>query len=331
MANRLSADGKALEWLVSLIYETIKDYKDSEVTHDAKLNNILGTKSQFDVIIKVKIGFRTSIIAIECKDYGHPVEISKIHDFNGRCSIVKGITKKIFVAVNDYQKSAILMASKVANIDLYDLKEISADTLLEWVIPESVKIGYPSAWYLHAISFHSKDKRCFKYDRADLDPKTIVYWGPTDPVTISKLVHNIVDNGGIEIAKNFVSDQMSNDEWKDENVRTKASLFFNKGGQEFGVLLNDVFYLLEKIELQLEIVHTIVSPVSTTARQYKTTATAKARSKGLASIVSGHFKVSNTLFDFDIIKDEKDGKVEIFYRDRNSKFSQLQPNNKPRK
>ncbi|WP_375443712.1 restriction endonuclease [uncultured Fibrella sp.] len=323
MSNRLSADGKALEKLVALIYETLKEYPGSEVIHDIKLDNILGTKSQFDVIIKAKFGFTTSMVAIECKDFGGPIEISKIHDFNGRCSIVKGITKKIFVAVNDYQRSAILMASKVANIELFDLKEISADTLFEWVLPASIKIGYASAWYLHGVSFHLKDKRCFKYDRKDIDARTLILCGPTDTVSIGQLFHNIIDAGGIENVKNFVSNEMSKDTWDTGTIKTKVSLFFNKGGEDFALILNDIIYFLESIELHLEIVHTIVSADSTIARQYKTTANEKSKSSNFASILSGRFKATDKLFDFDIIKSETNGKISVFYRDVNNKFSLL--------
>lgn len=89
MAKRTSSDGKDLEKLVSRIYETFKNSNLVDVIHNYKIANCIGSKSQFDVIIRSKFEPNSSLVAVECKDYKGRVSLSQIHDFNGRCNLVE--------------------------------------------------------------------------------------------------------------------------------------------------------------------------------------------------------------------------------------------------
>lgn len=65
MNNRISPDGKGLEKLIALIYETLKDNPLAEVVHDQRLSNSIGGTSQFDVVIKSRVAGFDLLIAIE--------------------------------------------------------------------------------------------------------------------------------------------------------------------------------------------------------------------------------------------------------------------------
>ncbi|MBD2757177.1 restriction endonuclease [Spirosoma validum] len=154
MPNRISPDGKALEKLVSRIYEALKDNSLAEVEHDIKLRNINGDLSQFDVIIRCQMAGYPVMIAIECKDYEGAVPVKEVRDFIVRCTDVKGIARKIFVAVNGYQSGAVSTAQQ-HDIELYHLQEFSADLLKSWVRWERSYTAYPEKNQIGAIRFHT--------------------------------------------------------------------------------------------------------------------------------------------------------------------------------
>ncbi|QMW00671.1 restriction endonuclease [Spirosoma foliorum] len=198
MAKRISSDGKGLEKLVSRIYESLKDNPLIEVIHDIKLPNCIGSKSQFDVIIKNKFDDDIELIAIECKDYKGRVSISQIHDFNGRCSLVKGIGKKVFVAVNGYQSGAKELANHY-NIELYNLNEISVDLLRSWIKWERSYVSYPEKRQIGAILFHAQGGKIISYNLDNLSNLSLnlVLQSPgVEPVILQSLISSMVNKDG---------------------------------------------------------------------------------------------------------------------------------------
>lgn len=124
-------DGKPLERIVRLIQETLKDKLETIVHSNYKIENISGRKREVDILIESVLNEIQIKIAIECKSYNKPISVEKIEAFNGKCERISGINKMIFVSKSGYQVDAI-NAAKDFGIELYDLKSVNAETILQW-------------------------------------------------------------------------------------------------------------------------------------------------------------------------------------------------------
>jgi hypothetical protein len=123
--------GVALEKLVGLIQEVLKDTDSTIVYTNARLANRGGSKREFDVLIETKVNNFILKIAIECKDFKRPVSVDKIEAFITKCNRVPDINKKVFVSTSGYQKDAII-AAKEYGVDLYKIEDIDSSTILDW-------------------------------------------------------------------------------------------------------------------------------------------------------------------------------------------------------
>src|SRR4051812_11704960 len=82
---------KQLELLVAAIHRQLAP--DATVTHNAKLPGLLSeTTRQVDVLVEQKIGQYSMRIAIDCKDYGVPVDVKGVEEFDG---LVKDIGAQV--------------------------------------------------------------------------------------------------------------------------------------------------------------------------------------------------------------------------------------------
>jgi hypothetical protein len=134
-------NGKKLEKLVRLIQESLKDFPNTEIFSNYKIENNSGRKREIDVLLKTTINNFDLIIAIECKDYKKSVSVDKIEAFNSKCKRIKGISKKIFVASNGYQADAIEAANDF-EIELYNLNEIDNQKIINWFPFVQLKDNY---------------------------------------------------------------------------------------------------------------------------------------------------------------------------------------------
>ena len=81
------ADFRDLETLVARIQAQLAP--DAEVKHDVRLvGRSTGAKRQIDVLVRQIIGQYEMLIAIECKDYGRPVDVKAVEEFHGLCDDV---------------------------------------------------------------------------------------------------------------------------------------------------------------------------------------------------------------------------------------------------
>ncbi|MCU0437767.1 MAG: restriction endonuclease [Raineya sp.] len=125
-------NGKQLEKVIRLIQETLKDKQDTRIYSNHKLENSSGTKREFDILIETTVNDIIIRIVIECKDFSKPVSVEKIEAFKAKCDRIPSINKKIFVSKNGYQSDAI-KAAKDFGIELYELKDITNENILEWM------------------------------------------------------------------------------------------------------------------------------------------------------------------------------------------------------
>ena len=61
--------GKALEQLVGIIQEHLKDNPDVQIKRNVKLVNRSGNKREIDVFVQTKVNGENIGIAFECKEY----------------------------------------------------------------------------------------------------------------------------------------------------------------------------------------------------------------------------------------------------------------------
>lgn len=134
-------NGRKTEKLVRLIQETLKDFPNTKIFSNYKIENISGRTREIDVLLKSTINNFEIIIAIECKDYKTSISVEKIEAFNSKCQRIRGISKKIFVATNGYQKDA-LAAAKDFDIELYNLNEINTQEIFSWIPIKQLKAKY---------------------------------------------------------------------------------------------------------------------------------------------------------------------------------------------
>lgn len=97
-------------------------FPESLILHDV---NLVGFHSnvnrQIDILIEDFIAGYTIKIAVECKDWGKPLDVSNIEEFVGKLNDLK-LTKGVMVAKSGYTKAAKNYAKSIGNIHLHILK-----------------------------------------------------------------------------------------------------------------------------------------------------------------------------------------------------------------
>jgi len=128
----MSNNGKPLEKVIRLIQEALKDHPETVIYSNYKIKNISNRDREIDIFIETKINEIIIRIAIECKSYKKAISVEKIESFKGKCDRIPGINKMIFVSENGYQADAI-NAAEDFGMDLYDLKKINSEVILQWL------------------------------------------------------------------------------------------------------------------------------------------------------------------------------------------------------
>lgn len=130
--------GGLFEITLRVVQESLRDKDDTEVIPNYKLKNPAGRTREFDVAIKSTINGFNFLAVIECKDYSGAVPVEKIEAFEGKCSRIPDINKKIFVSRNGYQEDAI-NAAKDFGIEIYDVHNIDPETIAHWLPVSCIK------------------------------------------------------------------------------------------------------------------------------------------------------------------------------------------------
>ncbi|WP_238909499.1 restriction endonuclease [Achromobacter ruhlandii] len=91
---------------------------DAEVIHDAKvMGHLSETERQVDVLVRQQIGQYQMVIAIDCKDYKHPVDVKGVEEFKGLVDDI-GAHKGVLVCPAGFSGTAKKRA-KGWGIELY--------------------------------------------------------------------------------------------------------------------------------------------------------------------------------------------------------------------
>jgi len=181
-------NGKKLEKLVRLIQESLKDFPNTEIFSNYKIENNSGKKREIDVLLKTTINNFDLIIAIECKDYKISVPVKEIEAFNSKCKRIKGISKKIFVASNGYQADAIEAANDF-EIELYNLNEIDNQKIINWFPIIQLKGNYLLKQPYHIFIDKSEEDLITTKEKDEL---TVYFYDNTPPMLLTGLLWNTI-------------------------------------------------------------------------------------------------------------------------------------------
>lgn len=115
--------GKALEQLLVVIQEYLKDNPDTHVVPNAMLLDRSGIKREIDVFVQAKVQGGNIGIAFECKDYKKKVDVAVVEAFNSKCNDIEEIHKGIIVSSNGFTAGAQSKA-QFYGIDLFQLGDV---------------------------------------------------------------------------------------------------------------------------------------------------------------------------------------------------------------
>lgn len=128
----MKKNGKALEQLVKLIHEALKDQDNTTILSNQNIKTSNGVSREIDVLVKSEINGIEIVIAIECKDYSRRVGVEKIDSFKTKCDSIPMINKKIFVSSSGYTSGAIKNAESYG-IVTYLISELDKESIFSWL------------------------------------------------------------------------------------------------------------------------------------------------------------------------------------------------------
>ena len=121
--------GKALEQLVAIIQEHLKDKPDVKITRNAILTNRSGNKREIDVFVQTKVNGVVIGIAFECKDYSRKITEPTIDSFWAKINDLPQINKGILVTTTGYTSGAQREAAE-HKIGLYLINDVPIDQIM---------------------------------------------------------------------------------------------------------------------------------------------------------------------------------------------------------
>lgn len=121
--------GEALEQLVGIIQEHLKDNPDVQITRNAKLVNRSGNTREIDVLVQGKFQGEDISIAFECKDYTRKITEQTIDAFATKIRELPQVDKGVIVTTIGYTKGAQKEA-KSHKIGLYLIDDIPLDEII---------------------------------------------------------------------------------------------------------------------------------------------------------------------------------------------------------
>ena len=133
-AKKVKQKGKLFELLIGRIEEAKKSDPVLKVEVDKNLKNTEDQNRQFDVILTSKLNGHDFCIAIECKEYTDPIDVTKLEAYKSKCERVPQINKMVFASISGYTKGAKL-AAKTYGIELINIQELETADVFSWTIP----------------------------------------------------------------------------------------------------------------------------------------------------------------------------------------------------
>ncbi|MEY8215319.1 MAG: restriction endonuclease [Colwellia sp.] len=143
------SNGIELEKHVQQVYSFLLNMKDDGIVvgQDVQLVDKFGRSHQVDVFYQFEKAGVTHKVAIECKDYGRPVDNGQVAKFYGKLANA-GIIQKVMVSRLGYQKMAKEIAedNDVLLLTIDDLPKLNvllAERLKTVALPDETTVGEP--------------------------------------------------------------------------------------------------------------------------------------------------------------------------------------------
>lgn len=139
--------GKALEQLLVVIQEYLKDSPDTIVVPNAIFLDHSGIKREIDVFVQTKVHSGNIGIAFECKDYKKKVDVAVVEAFNSKCNDIQEIHKGIIVSSNGFTAGAQNKA-QFYGIDLFQLGAVPLQEIFN-----PFDLFYAQCWVEMALEY----------------------------------------------------------------------------------------------------------------------------------------------------------------------------------
>ena len=299
-------NGKNFEKLVRLIQETLKDIPSTEIFSNYKIENKSGRKGEIDVFIKASINEMKINIAIECKDYRNPVSVEKIDAFNSKCQRIEGISKKVFVTSNGYQADA-LNAAKFYDIELYNLSEISKESISQWFpitqLKPNLRLQLP--FKIHVIGDKEDIERFQKNERI-----VIHFFEERESIFLDNLLWVSISEKQSEIKNCMLYDFIKKRNIEKSKIMTRIPFSIEFEGI---YVLNEVGKKLEVSKIESEVIgwfDELPANIIEARNYYQKDSIPKAQ---VVTLDVGKEEVANVIFsnknDLSIFHTKKDGQI----------------------
>ena len=127
----MAKKGAALEQLVALIQDTLKDRQDVAIETNVKVCDITSVNREIDVLVTTHVQGLPYVIAFECKDYSKKkVDIQVVDAFIGKCKYLTNIHRKVIVSTSGFTENARKRAEK-EDVILCSLEDLPLDTIVQ--------------------------------------------------------------------------------------------------------------------------------------------------------------------------------------------------------
>ena len=150
----MAKKGAALEQLIALVQETLKDRPDTVIETNAKVVDESNITREIDVLVSSTLQNMPIQIAFECKDYSKKaVDIKVIDAFIGKCKHLPHIHKKVIVSTSGFTANATKRANEegivLCSLEEVPMEELFDDTRIFRAIPiyklgETITLTYES-------------------------------------------------------------------------------------------------------------------------------------------------------------------------------------------
>lgn len=127
----MAKKGAALEQLVALIQDTLKDRQDVTIETNVQVGDITNINREIDVLVTTHVQELPYVIAFECKDYSRKaVDIQVVDAFIGKCKYLTTLHRKVIVSTSGFTENARKRAEK-EDIVLCSLEDLPIDTIVQ--------------------------------------------------------------------------------------------------------------------------------------------------------------------------------------------------------
>lgn len=125
----MAKKGVALEQLVALIQDVLKDRQDVSIKTNERVVDTSGISREIDVLVSTKAQEMPYQIAFECKEYSKKqVDIQIVDAMIGKYKYLPHIHRKVLVSASGFTNNAIKRAND-EDIALSSLEDLSLETL----------------------------------------------------------------------------------------------------------------------------------------------------------------------------------------------------------